>query len=201
MNLIILGAPGSGKGTQAEKIAKEFNLAHISGGESLRKEIASGSRKGELIAHIMEKGDLVPFETISSVIEPEILENKDNFILDGSPRDLVQAEYLNAFFAENKINIDFVIYLHVPDEKLIDRLLLRAKTENRVDDNLESITERFKVFHQNTEPVTEFYKNNSHFLKIDGDRSIEDIAKELSNIIGQSTWVQKPKSWSKAANA
>ncbi len=185
MNIIILGAPGSGKGTQAEKIAKDFNLAHISGGASLRKEIDSGSRKGELIEHVMEKGDLVPFETISSVIEPEILANKDGFILDGSPRDLTQAEYLNEFLSENKINIDYVIYLHVPDEKLIDRLLLRAKIENRVDDNLESIQERFKVLHQNTEPVIEFYKSNSHFLEIDGDRSIEDIAKELSTIIGQ----------------
>ncbi len=185
MNIIILGAPGSGKGTQAEKIAKEFNIAHISGGASLRKEIDSGSRKGELIEHIMEKGDLVPFDTITSVIEPEILANKDGFILDGSPRDLIQAEYLNEFLKENKINIDMVIYLHVPDEKLIQRLLLRAKTEDRPDDNLESITERFRVFHQETEPVIDFYKKIAKLVQIDGDRSIEEIGKELSNIIGQ----------------
>lgn len=185
MNLIILGAPGSGKGTQAEKIAKDFNLAHISGGASLRKEIDSGSRKGQLIEHVMEKGDLVPFETISSVIEPEILAHKDGFILDGSPRDLTQAEYLTEFLSENKINIDLVIYLHVPDEKLIERLLLRAETENRPDDNLESITERFRVFHQDTEPVINYYKRNAKLLEINGDRSIDEIAKELSNIIGQ----------------
>lgn len=185
MNIIILGAPGSGKGTQAEKIAKDFNLAHISGGESLRKEIDSGSRKGQLIEHVMEKGDLVPFETISSVIEPEILSNKDGFILDGSPRDLTQAEYLNEFLKENKINIDLVIYLHVPDEKLIERLLLRAKTEDRPDDNLESITERFRVFHEETEPVINYYKENSKLVEINGDRTIEEIGSELSNIIGQ----------------
>ncbi len=192
MNLIILGAPGSGKGTQAEKIAKDFNLAHISGGASLRKEIDSGSRKGELIEHVMEKGDLVPFETISSVIEPEILANKDGFILDGSPRDLTQAEYLNEFLAENKIKIDIVIYLHVPDEKLIQRLLLRAKTEDRPDDNLESITERFKVFHEETEPVIDYYKKTAKLVQIDGDRSIEEISKELSNIIGQILWHKRP---------
>ena len=186
MNLIILGAPGSGKGTQAEKIAKEFNLAHISGGASLRKEINSGSRKGELIEHVMEKGDLVPFETISSVIEPELLVHKDGFILDGSPRDLTQAEYLDQFLVENKIKVDHVIYLHVPDEKLVERLLLRAKTENRPDDNLESITERFKVFHQETEPVINHYRRDGRLLEINGDRPVEEIAKELSNIIGQS---------------
>ncbi len=185
MNLIILGAPGSGKGTQAEKIAKDFNLAHISGGASLRKEIDSGSRKGELIEHVMEKGDLVPFETISSVIEPEILASKDGFILDGSPRDLAQAEYLNEFLAENKIKIDIIIYLHVPDQKLIDRLLLRAKTEDRPDDNLESITERFRVFHEETEPVIDYYKKTAKLVQIDGDRSIEEISNDLSNIIGQ----------------
>lgn len=185
MNLIILGAPGSGKGTQAEKIAKDFNLAHISGGASLRKEIDSGSRKGELIEHVMEKGDLVPFETISSVIEPEILAHKEGFILDGSPRDLTQAEYLSQFLSENKINVDIVIYLHVPDEKLIDRLLLRAKTEDRPDDNLESITERFRVFHEETEPVIDYYKKTANLVQIDGDRSIEEINKDLGNIIGQ----------------
>ena len=185
MNLIILGAPGSGKGTQAEKIASEFHLAHMSGGASLRKEIDSGSRKGELIEHVMEKGDLVPFETISSVIEPEILAHKDGFILDGSPRDLTQAEYLNQFLKENKIEINMVLYLHVPDEKLVERLLLRAKTEDRPDDNLESIQERFRVFHKETEPVISFYKQNAKFLEINGDRSVEEIAKELSNIIGQ----------------
>lgn len=186
MNLIILGAPGSGKGTQAEKIAKDFNLAHISGGASLRKEIDSGSRKGQLIEHVMEKGDLVPFETISSVIEPEILKHQDGFILDGSPRDLTQAEYLNQFLTENKIKVDLVIYLHVPDEKLIDRLLLRAKTEDRPDDNLQSIQERFRVFHLETEPVISFYKKNAKFIEIDGDRDIETISTELSNIISQS---------------
>lgn len=183
MNIIILGAPGSGKGTQAEKIAQEFRLAHISGGQSLRKEIESGTRKGELIAHVMGKGDLVPFETISSVIEPEIISNKGGFILDGSPRDLTQAEYLNQFLSENKINIDLVIYISVPDQKLIDRLILRSKTENRVDDNLDSIQERFHIFHSDTEPVISFYKQNSKFVEVNGDRSIEEIAMEISNII------------------
>ena len=187
MNLIILGAPGSGKGTQAEKIAKKFNLAHISGGKALRNEIDSGSRKGELIEHIMEKGDLVPFETISSVIDPEIIAHKDGFVLDGSPRDITQAKYLDDFLKENKINIDLVIYLQVPDDILIQRLLLRAKTENRIDDNMESIKERFKIFHQDTEPVINHYKRTVKLVEVDGNRSIEEIEKELGYIISQQT--------------
>ncbi len=186
MNIIILGAPGSGKGTQAEKIAQKFHLKHISGGESLRKEVDSGTRKGQLIGHIMEKGDLVPFDTISSVIEPELIAHKQAFILDGSPRDLVQAEYLEKFFLENKITVDLIIFLSVPEEKLINRLLDRATREGREDDTLQSITERFRVFHQNTEPVLDFYKKTAHFLEINGDRPIEEIAKELEDIIGNN---------------
>lgn len=186
MNIIILGAPGSGKGTQAELIAKNFNLKHISGGESLRKEVESGTPKGQLIGHIMQSGELVPFATISSVIEPVILENKNNFILDGTPRDLSQAEYLDAFFTENKIVIDYIFYLYVPEEKLIARLLKRAKLENRADDSEESIKERFTVFHNETEPVIAYYKTRQVFKQIDGDRTVEDIATDLRNIIGKT---------------
>ena len=92
---------------------------------------------------------------------------------------------ITEFLKENKINVDMVIYLHVPDEKLIERLLLRAKTEDRPDDNLETITERFRVFHEETEPVIDYYKKNANLIQVDGDRSIEEIASELSNIIGQ----------------
>lgn len=183
MNIIFLGAPGSGKGTQAEKVAKEFHLAHISGGESLRKEAESGTRKGILIGHVMAKGELVPFETISSVIEPEMLAHKNGFLLDGTPRDLPQAEYLETFFKENKISIDFIFYLSVPQEKLVDRLLQRAKIENRQDDTLESIKERFVVFNTETLPVLDFYRSKPNFIEINGDRSVEEIAKEIKDII------------------
>ncbi len=185
MNIILLGAPGSGKGTQSEKIAEHFKLAHISGGQQLRKEVESGTRRGELIGHIMEKGDLVPFDEISSVIEPELIAHKDGFVLDGSPRDLVQAEYLDKFLTQNNIVIDKVIYLSVPEEKLITRLLKRAELENREDDTLESITERFRIFHEITEPVLNYYRHKSNLLEIDGDRSVEDIAADLRNIIGE----------------
>lgn len=185
MNIIILGAPGSGKGTQAELISKSFNLIHISGGESLRKEVESGSRKGEILGRIMESGELVPFATISSVIEPVILENKNNFILDGTPRDIAQAEYLDSFFLENKIIIDHIFYLYVPEEKLVDRLTKRAEIENRADDSQNSIKERFEVFHKETEPVLEHFKKNPNYQQIDGDRSVEDIAQDLHNIISK----------------
>lgn len=193
MNIILLGAPGSGKGTQAELIAKNYNLKHISGGESLRKEVESGSRKGEILGHIMESGELVPFATISSVIEPVILENKNNFILDGTPRDLAQAEYLETFFVENKIIIDHIFYLYVPEEKLVERLLKRAEIENRADDTLESIRERFVVFHSETEPVLDHFKKNPKYQQIDGDKSVEEIAENLRNIIGESLWLPNNK--------
>jgi adenylate kinase len=119
MTIIILGAPGSGKGTQADLLCKKFNLFHISGGAALRREIASGSKKGQLLDHIMSKGELVPFETICSVTNPEMLTHKNNFILDGTPRDLAQAEYLTDFFTENKMTFT-TLSTSVPDEKLMN---------------------------------------------------------------------------------
>lgn len=183
MNLIILGAPGSGKGTQADLLCKKFNLFHISGGAALRREIASGSEKGRLLDHIMSKGELVPFETICSVTNPEMLANKNNFVLDGTPRDLAQAEYLTDFFKENKIELNHVIYLHVPDEKLIERLLLRSKTENRHDDTPQSIKERFVVFHNSTEPVISYYKSLGILTTVDGDRIVEEIATDMEKLV------------------
>ncbi len=186
MNIIFLGAPGSGKGTQAELIAKHFNLAHITGGELLRKEVQSGTRKGEILGHIMEAGELVPFASLTSLIEPEILVHKDDFILDGTPRDLPQAEYLESLFVENKIKIDHIFYLYVPEDKLVERLLKRAKLENRADDSLDSIKERFVVFNQETVQVLNHFKKSPNYQQIDGDRTVEEIASELRSIIGST---------------
>jgi adenylate kinase len=183
MNLIILGAPGSGKGTQAELIAQKYHLKHITGGALLRQEVESGSPKGVLIGHIMNKGGLVPFQTITSITEPVIIDHKDAFILDGSPRDIDQATYLTDFFDEEQITLRQVFYLSVPTDKLVDRLMARAKQESRGDDNLETIKARFTVFEQETLPVIEYYQSRGILTEIDGDRSIPDIASHLDSII------------------
>lgn len=183
MHLIILGAPGSGKGTQAKLICEKFNLNHISSGQLLRAEAQTESAKGKIIAKLIADGTLVPFETIIQVLEPVILHSVNNsgFILDGTPRDLHQAEYLDTFLTDKKISIDKVIYLNIPQEETLKRLLKRAETENRTDDNQETILHRLDIYDQETRPVIEHYQKQGKLLEIDGTPDIQTIFNDIVN--------------------
>ncbi|HOX96255.1 MAG TPA: adenylate kinase [Candidatus Woesebacteria bacterium] len=180
MNLIILGPQGSGKGTQAKLIAEKYGLIHISAGDLLRAETKSGSKKGKIIAKILESGALVPFDTIFEVLEPKLKSSK-GFILDGTPRDLRQSEYLDWFLSQNKINIDKVILLEIPREISFERLSKRAKIEHRTDDTPEAITERLSIYERETLPVVERYRQEGKLLVIDGTPDIDTIFKEICN--------------------
>src|SRR5258706_15695091 len=122
MNLIILGPQGSGKGTQAKLLAERPHLVHISTGFLLREKAKLNTPKGKLIADLLKTGELLPFATVLDVLEPILLESKNGFILDGTPRDLPQAEYLDSFLTERKIIIDKVLLLDIPREVSLDRL-------------------------------------------------------------------------------
>lgn len=179
MNLIILGAPGSGKGTQADLLAEKFSLTHLSSGALLRAEAESGSEKGKLIANLLVSGVLLPFETVLEVLETALKATKEGFILDGTPRDVRQAEYLEYFFNENKIKLNKVIYLDIPLEEGVKRILKRAQIEHRSDDNYESVKKRMEVYQAETLPVIEFYEKQSLLLKIDGTPDIQTIFKDI----------------------
>lgn len=180
MNLIILGAPGSGKGTQAELLAKKFSLTHLSSGQLLRQEVETGSPKGKLISALMVEGKLVPFETILDVLETA-LKQASSFILDGTPRDLHQAEYLDYFFKENKIKLDKVIYLDIPLEAGISRIMKRAEIEHRSDDNYESVKKRMEIYQQATMPVIDYYQKQGVLIKVDGTPEIPAIFQDIVN--------------------
>lgn len=179
MNLIILGPQGSGKGTQANLLSNKYGLKHISSGELLRQEASSGSDKGQIIKKILERGELVPFETIVDVLEPEMRSAKKGFILDGTPRDIKQAEYLDWFLKENDLNIDKVILLEIPRETSFERLSKRALIEHRTDDTPEAINERLSIYEKNTLPVVENYRRQGKLLVVDGTPDIDSIFKEL----------------------
>lgn len=180
MNLIILGPQGSGKGTQAKLLAEKYGLTHLSSGELLRNEAESGSEKGKIIAKLLKTGELLPFETVLDVLEPAFKKSTSGFILDGTPRDVSQAEYLDSFLAERKINIDKVILLDIPREVSLERLAKRAKLENRSDDTPEAIEERLRLYHSKTVPVIEHYRKQGKLLVIDGTPDIETIFKDIS---------------------
>jgi adenylate kinase len=180
MNLIILGPQGSGKGTQAKLLSDKFGLKHISTGELLRDEAESGSEKGKIISEILKTGQLMPFETVVDVLEPALLSSKDSgFILDGTPRDQKQAEYLNWFLKEKGINIDKVILLDIPKEESLKRLTKRAEIEHRTDDTPEAINERLNIYESSTLPIIESYRSQGKLLVIDGTPDIETIFKDL----------------------
>jgi len=179
MNLIILGPQGSGKGTQANLIAQKYGLKHISTGELLRTEAKSGSEKGNHIAKILTTGELMPFETVVEVLEPALLSSTSGFILDGTPRDPKQAEYLDWFLNEKGLKIDKVILLDIPREESLKRLTKRAQVEHRTDDTPEAINERLNIYENSTTPIIENYRSQGKLLAIDGTPDIQTIFADI----------------------
>lgn len=160
-NIIIFGAPGSGKGTYSQEIAERYNMAHISTGDVLRAEIKSGSEKGKEIAAIINKGNLVPDEKMVAILADtydRLGGNKSGVIFDGFPRTINQAEVLKQMLAERNSDLGVMIELIVDEQTLMDRLLARAIKEGRADDNEETIKARFNVYHKQTEPLAEWFE-------------------------------------------
>ncbi len=178
MNLIIIGPPGSGKGTQAKLLANRFGLTHVSSGELLRQEAASGSEKGKLLKQILEKGELVPSQTVQDLISEKLKSLTGGFILDGTPRTIAQAEYLDWFFKENKISLDKVLVYDLSDAVALERMLSRSKLEGRTDDTQVVMQSRLETYHKETEPIIAYYEGQGKVLHIDAAPSIEVILEE-----------------------
>lgn len=177
-NIVIFGAPGSGKGTQSENLIKHYGLFHISTGDVLRSHIARGTELGKTAESYISKGSLIPDELMISILA-DILDNtpeaRDGVIFDGFPRTIPQAQALNTMLAERGAKVDAVVGLQVDDEELITRLLKRGQDSGRSDDNLETINKRLKVYHSQTLPLQEFYQKQGDFLGIKGTGTVEEI--------------------------
>ena len=186
LNILIFGAPGSGKGTQSAFIKEHYNLDHVSTGDMLRAEIKAGSEVGKKAAAIIERGNLVSDEIISEMLARRVKaekDDKDGFIFDGYPRTLHQAETLEEILAEHHTAVTALVELQVPEEQLITRIIERGKVSGRADDNEASVKERLNVYHRETEPVIGFYKRQNKVIAIDGTGSIEEITGRIVNAI------------------
>jgi adenylate kinase len=185
-NLILFGPPGSGKGTQSEKIVEKFGLKHLSTGDLLRHEIAEKTPLGVEARNFMEKGQLVPDEVVIGMIDSSLEKNPSakGFLFDGFPRTAAQAEALDKLLLLKKTAISQVLALEVSEEELVKRLLKRGETSGRSDDtNEEIIRKRFAVYKKETSAVAEHYKALGKFTAIKGEGTVDEIFHALSTAI------------------
>jgi len=185
LNIVLFGPPGSGKGTQSEKLIEKYKLVHISTGDLLRAEKAAETELGLQAKAIMDKGELVPDEIVIGMIRNKLEEHKDGpgFIFDGFPRTVAQARALRTALTDYDERVTFMITLNVPQEELIDRLLKRGEQTGRSDDNLETIKNRIEVYEQQTAPVIYYYEKMHKYHPVEGLGSIEEIFKRITDVI------------------
>ncbi len=177
MRLVLLGAPGSGKGTQASRLREHLQVPHISTGELLRAAVKAGTPLGLQAKAVMEAGSLVSDEIVLGMLEERLTagDTGNGFILDGYPRNLAQANALDALLAKLAQPVDIAVQLDVDTELLIDRLAGRAQAEGRADDSPEAVRNRLNVYNQATAPVVDFYRNTGRLACVDGVGGMDEV--------------------------
>jgi adenylate kinase len=185
LNIVLFGPPGSGKGTQANKIIEKYKLVHISTGDLLRQEVEEGTELGKRAKTIMDSGELVPDEIVIKMIRKKLEEYQDGpgFIFDGFPRTVEQARELRKALIDFDERVTLMISLTVPREELVTRLLKRGKETGRSDDNPETINNRIDVYNRQTIPVSYFYDKMHKHYNVDGVGSVKKIFERIVEVI------------------
>ena len=188
MNIILFGAPGAGKGTQAEKLVAKFGLVQLSTGDMLRAAISAGTELGKRAQDIMDRGDLVSDDIIVGMIAAR-LEDEDcanGVILDGFPRTVAQAVALDEMLASKGLLLDSVIEIRVDEAALFARIENRAAETGgaRGDDNADTLRKRLSVYHENTAPLIPYYRDRGVLKKVDGMATVDEVAAQIERILG-----------------
>ena len=185
LNIVIFGAPGSGKGTQSERIVEKYGINHISTGDVLRAEIKNGTELGKTAKGYIDQGQLIPDELMIDILASVFDSFKDSkgVIFDGFPRTIAQAEALKKMLAERGQDVSVMVDLDVPEEELMVRLIKRGKDSGRADDNEETIKKRLHVYHSQTAPLIDWYKNEKKYHHINGLGTMEGIFAEICEAV------------------
>ena len=189
MNIILLGPPGAGKGTQAKILEEAHGVVQLSTGDMLRAAVASGGELGQQAKAVMDAGHLMPDDIMIQIISARIDQPDcvNGFILDGFPRTTAQAEALANMLSEKGLKLDFVIEIAVDDEILVDRINSRVaqmpEAERRSDDNEETLRKRLGVYHEQTAPILPFYRDLGMLKRVDGMASIEEVTRQIEQVV------------------
>ena len=186
LNIILFGAPGCGKGTQAARIKEKYNINHISTGEVIRGEIARGTELGKSMQSYIESGRLAPDSIVIGMIRNYLKEHRDaaGNIFDGFPRTTVQAEEFDRILAEDGESVNVMVYMDVPEEELVKRILLRGKDSGRADDASEDvIRNRISVYRDQTAVVADHYDKHGKYAAIDGVGSMDEVFDRICEVI------------------
>ena len=185
LNIVIFGAPGSGKGTQSERIVEKYGINHISTGDVLRAEIKNGTELGKTAKGYIDQGQLIPDELMIDILASvfDSFEDSKGVIFDGFPRTIAQAEALKKMLAERGQDVTVMVDLEVPEDELMTRLIKRGKDSGRADDNEETIKKRLHVYHSQTAPLIDWYKNEKKYQHINGLGTMEGIFADICEAV------------------
>lgn len=185
MNLLVLGPQGSGKGTQAKRIADDHGIPHVATGDIFRAAVEEGTELGKRVEPILASGELVPDDLTIALIRERLSapDAANGFVLDGFPRTLAQAEALDEMLAGIERGLDAILFFDLSDAIAIERILRRAVEEGRADDTPEAIARRLAIYHEQTEPIVERYRATGKLVPLHADRSIGEVAAEISEAL------------------
>ena len=186
INIVLFGAPGCGKGTQAQRLKEHYGIDHVSTGEVIRDEIRRGTELGRSMESYIKAGKLAPDQIVIGMIGNYVAEHKDarGCIFDGFPRTTVQAEAFDKILAEHGLKVDIMVDIHVPEEELVRRILLRGKDSGRADDASEDvIRNRIKVYREQTEVVGAYYARQNKYFEVDGVGSMDEVFDRICRVV------------------
>ncbi len=186
MRLLLIGAPGAGKGTQGERLATRLGVRHIATGDLLRAEVKEGTPLGKSVADYLDRGQLVPDQLILDLVMPKLLaaSRDGGYILDGFPRSVAQAVEARELADHADAAAEHVVFLQAPREALVQRLLARAVAEGRSDDTQDVIVNRLRIFEEATSPLVDYYRGRNMLHVIDADQSADDVMAAILAAIG-----------------